>query len=549
MIANFAGAVLATLLAPQGGGVFTAREVTRSGAVRPSTVVEADQRQIVCATALRELGATMNWNVVFETAPLERDLQNVSVDLNLEDQDPRMVAQLIAVAGGADCIFDDPADYEGARTTLHVVRVPSPETESGRRRLRAMAGQWYRSFLRDELQNEPLVQEQGIEVRMHLGRMLIENGDLESAIAFFSDVYDRRPHDQAAAAILRIAECHLDLADGHLDRESKRKDYAAAESWVRRIFESMPMVPEVAQATILLGRALLGQARAEIDPAVVREKARACQEELRARIIRLLDSVELIEVQLLAGRAQFLMDRPDKVYETMVNLRGSPYFEELEPKQYLDYHFLLGYGALGEGKMELAMRALEWFLIHAEGDERRGQAYVLLAEAYLAQKRFMEARAAAIEARTRHLSPMNSAWRERTLRVWAKTALALGEKEDAFLELEQMVLRGEEPELTLFLVDELLADRQWQRAISIARMLRERDDEVGDQARYKTVLALYEQATAGDNLEAFPSQAIAIAPNIKSRELRERVATIIGDAYTKLNKLEHAADAYRGILR
>ncbi|HEB54307.1 MAG TPA: hypothetical protein ENI87_13730, partial [bacterium] len=504
---------------------------------------------IVCATALRELGATMNWNVVFETAPLERDLQNVSVDLNLEDQDPRMVAQLIAVAGGADCIFDDPADYEGARTTLHVVRVPSPETESGRRRLRAMAGQWYRSFLRDELQNEPLVQEQGIEVRMHLGRMLIENGDLESAIAFFSDVYDRRPHDQAAAAILRIAECHLDLADGHLDRESKRKDYAAAESWVRRIFESMPMVPEVAQATILLGRALLGQARAEIDPAVVREKARACQEELRARIIRLLDSVELIEVQLLAGRAQFLMDRPDKVYETMVNLRGSPYFEELEPKQYLDYHFLLGYGALGEGKMELAMRALEWFLIHAEGDERRGQAYVLLAEAYLAQKRFMEARAAAIEARTRHLSPMNSAWRERTLRVWAKTALALGEKEDAFLELEQMVLRGEEPELTLFLVDELLADRQWQRAISIARMLRERDDEVGDQARYKTVLALYEQATAGDNLEAFPSQAIAIAPNIKSRELRERVATIIGDAYTKLNKLEHAADAYRGILR
>jgi tetratricopeptide (TPR) repeat protein len=278
-------------------------------------------------------------------------------------------------------------------------------------------------------------------------------------------------------------------------------------------------------------------------------RARDTQDELRARIIRLLDSVELLEVWLLAGEAQFLMGRPERTYQTMLTLRESPYFEDLGPEQFLDYHFLLGYGALGAGKNELAMRAFEWFLIHAEDDQRRGQAYVMLAESYLAQNRYVEGRAASIEARKRHLARMSPSWRERTLKVWARTALALGEKEKAFLELEQMVLRGEEPELTLFLVDELLADHQWQRAMSVARRLMERNDSIGDRARYKTIVALYEQAVAGKHLDDFPAQAVAIAPKVKDAELRAKVATMIGEAYTQLDMLEHAADAFRGILR
>ena len=112
-----------------------------------------------------------------------------------------------------------------------------------------------------------------------------------------------------------------------------------------------------------------------------------------------------------------------------------------------------------------------------------------------------------------------------------------------------MVLRGEEPELTLFLVDELLADRQWQRAMSVARPLTRQDDSLGDRARYKTIKALYEQAVAGKHLDDFPSQAVAIAPKVQDPDLRAKIATLIGEAYTQLDMLEHAADAFRGILR
>jgi hypothetical protein len=60
---------------------------------------------------------------------------------------------------------------------------------------------------------------------------------------------------------------------------------------------------------------------------------------------------------------------------------------------------------------------------------------------------------------------------------------------------------------------------------------------------------MYEQAVAGDHLDDFPTQAIRLAPKLIDPELRAKTSTMIGDAYTRLGKLEHAADAYRGILR
>jgi hypothetical protein len=515
----------------------------------PRTVLAADRRSVNCLDALRALAEASGWNLTLESAPLESDLRFAAVDLNFEGQDPRMVAQLIAVAAGADCVFDAPAALAGARTTLHVVRTPSPETESGRQRLRALAGQWYRSFLRDELQYEPVVQQESTQVRMHLGQMLVAAGDLEAALPFFTEVWDKRPNDHVAAAILAVGNCHLDRARASLDRAGQKVEFGKAEEWARRLLERMPNAPEVTPATILLGRAMLGAATAEAQEDAMRRLAERCQDELRARVIRLLDSVEMLDVWLLAGQAQYLMEKPDRVQDTMLTLRESPYFRDMGSRQFLDYHFLLGYGALGAGKHELAMRSLEWFLIHAELDPRRAPAYVLLAESYLAQQRFVQARAAAVEARSRHLAAMTPKWRERTLRVWARTALALGDKEQAFLELEQMVARGEEAELALFLVDEMLADRQWQRAIAVARPWLDKENAIGDRARFKTVSAWFEQAAASAHYEDFPAQAILLAPRIQDAGLRSRVATMIGDAYTQLGKVEHAADAYRGILR
>jgi tetratricopeptide (TPR) repeat protein len=529
---------------------FTVRTVAGDEGAPSRTVVAADVRAIDCLTALRALASACNWSLAIESTPLENTLRFAPVDLNLADQEPRMVAQLLAVAGGADCVFDDAAPaVEGARPTLHVVRTPAADTESGRQRLRTIAGQWYRSFLRDELQHEPVVQREAVNVRMHLGQLLVDSGDLEAAIAFFTDAWQQRPHDQAATAMLRIAECHLDLARGQTDRQRVRFEYGKAEEWARRVLDTMTSAPESTAATVLLGRALLGLAAAETQPDAARERAERCQDELRARVIRLADSVRMLDVWLLAAQAQFLMERPERVLETMLTLRESRWFAELGERQFLDYHFLLGYGALGAKKPDLAMRSLEWFLIHAGTDARRGVASVLLAESYLAQQRFVQARAASVDARGRHLGTMTPAWRERALKVWARTALALGEKENAFQELEQLVLRGEEPELALFLVDQLLADRQWQRAIAVARPLVDVESPFGDRARFKTIEALFAQAAAGDHLDEFPSQAIRLAPRILDPDLRSRTATMIGDAYTRLGKVEHAADAYRGILR
>lgn len=545
---NALAVVFALALAPQDPATFTVRTLATTGATA-RTVVAADVRAIDCLAALRALAAACNWNITIESSPLENDLRFAPVDLNLADQDPRVVAQLIAVAAGADCVFDEPEPVEGARVTLHVVRTPVAETESGRQRLRALAGHWYRSFLRDELQYEPVVQRESVQVRMNLGDLLVASGDLESAIAFFTEAWEKRPHDHVAGALLRIAQCHLDLASGHADRQQQKAEFHRAEEWARRVLDSMPTAPEITPATILLGRALLGQALAEPQPELARQKAEKCQSELRARVIRLVDSAQMLDVWLLSGQAQALMERPDRVHETMLTLRESPWFGEMAERQFLDYHFLLGYGALGIGKAELAMRSLEWFQIHAGNDARRGQAHVLLAEAYLAQQRFVQARAASAEARNRHLGGMSPDWRERTLKVWARSALALGEKESAFQELEQLVLRGQEPELSLFLVDEMLRDRQWQRAIAVAAPLLNADATVGDRARFKTITALFEQALASEHLDDFPTQAIRLAPNIVDPELRGRVSSMIGDAYTRLGKIEHAADAYRGILR
>ena len=300
----------------------------------------------------------------------------------------------------------------------------------------------------------------------------------------------------------------------------------------------------------MLGRAFLGQARNAAKPEIAAKAINVCREELDGRLGILSTSRAKVGLWLIQGEAYYLSGAPGAALKQMRRVRAQErYFDDLTPAEYLDYHFLLGYGALGTGDAALAWRALEWFLIHAEDDPRRGEAYVMLAEAYYAEGRYLEGRAASVEARTRYLARMPRPWRERTLKIWARTALALGEKEDAFLELEQLVLSGDEPELTLFLMDQLLLDGQWQRTISVANVLSDREDAFGDRARYLHVVALYRQAAAGGHLADFPQLAIAIAPRVEDTQLKQLISEMIGEAYTKLGMLEHAADAFRGILR
>lgn len=551
ILAWLGGALVCVAFAPQGGGdgPFRVRTIAATAEAPARVVVGADRRALPCIDALRALTAACDWNLAIDGRPLENDLRFHVVDLGFTDQDPRVIGQLIAVAAGADVVFDAGDEASSLRPTLHVVRKPDGATESGRNRLRAIAEQWYRSFLTDELRYEPMVESATERVRMHLGHLLIEDGDLEAALPFFAAVADERAGNLVPEALLRLAATHLELGSGPQPVDSARSHYVQAEQWARRLLEQHPSSAQVTGATIALGRALLGQAAVAPDPQAARDLCDRCRTELAARVMRLIDSVEMLDVWLLVGEAQFRLEWPGRVHEAMLTLRESPDFGNLTQRQFLDYHFLLGYGALGNGAPELAMKALEWFEIHADADPRRGMAFVLLAEAYERLGRLVEARAAAVAARERYMTMLEPKWRTRALRLWARTALALGDKESAFQELEVLVYREDDPELVLFLVDELIADRQWQRAISAARQLATRDGEQGDLARFKTVEAMYRQAQASKNLDEFPAQARQIAPRIQGRALRSRCAEMIGDAYAALGQLEAAADAYRGILR
>lgn len=537
----------ASALLPQGQGpTFTKAESRDAGVVRAT--VTGDRRAVTCLEALEDIASAMGWSLRVESKPLENDLRAGTVDIALSGQDPRITAQLVAIAGGADVVFEDETGEE-ARTTMHVTRTPTADTEAGRQRLRGIASDWYRSYLADELRFSPAPAAESLQARMHLGHLLVEQGDLEAALPFFNEIYDKRPSEHVAPALLRLAKANFEIGAQTVDPAKARDRYEQAEKWCRKLLELHPASPEATGATVVLGRALLGQARVATDEQRMRELCERCRTELAARVMRLQDTVEMLEVWLVVGEAQRRLEWPGRVLETMLTLRDSDNFADLDDRQFADYHFLLGYGALGTGSVELAMKSLEWFLIHAETDRRRGAAHVMLADAYLRMGRYIEARASALSAKRQHMADLDARQRTEALRLYARTGLALGDKESAFEELEVLVHREDDPELALFLVDELIADRQWQRAISVARILVTRDNEFGDKARFKSVEALFEQARASKTLPEFPALAREIAPRIKDKALRARCAEMIGDAYTQMGQLESAADAYRGILR
>lgn len=545
---NFGALFLcASSLLPQGQGpTFTKSESTETGVARAT--VTGDRRAVSCLGALEDLALAMGWSLSVESKPLENDLRAATVDIALAGQEPRITAQLIAVAAGADVVFEE-GSGDGSQPTVHVTRTPTADTDAGRQRLRGIAKEWYRSYLQDELRFSPAPAGESMQARMHLGHLLAEQGDLEAALPFFSEIYDKRPGEHVAPALLRLAKANCEIGAQTLDQAKARERFEQAEKWCRKLLDLHPASPEATGATVTLGRALLGQARVATDDKRMRELCDRCRTELAARVMRLQDTVEMLEVWLVVGEAQLRLEWPGRVLETMLTLRDSSNFADLDDRQFVDYHFLLGYGALGTGSIELAMKSLEWFLIHATSDRRRGAAHVMLADAYLRLGRYVEARASALAAKEQHMADLDARERTEALRLYARTGLALGEKESAFEELEVLVHREDDPELTLFLVDELIADRQWQRAISVARILCSRDNDYGDKARFKSVEALFEQARASKTLPEFPALAREIAPRIKEKDLRARCAEMIGDAYTQMGQLESAADAYRGILR
>ena len=124
-----------------------------------------------------------------------------------------------------------------------------------------------------------------------------------------------------------------------------------------------------------------------------------------------------------------------------------------------------------------------------------------------------------------------------------------GDKEAAFRDLESEVRRTFDPGLILFLIDEFLNEKRYQRAITTADLLDDEDTPQGDQARYRKVLAMWRQAKQTNVIEDFPPKAVDVARRIQDKELQSKVSEIIGQAYEAVGELQKASEAYRGILR
>lgn len=496
--------------------------------------VAADHNAVAVDVALRELANAMRWRVDFETRQLESELGMAALDLAFEGIDARTTAHLIAVAGGCDVTFDD-REIEGSQTTIvHVVRSATAESDSGRERLRRFSISWYQAFLAEDMKLEPLVQKEGMAARMNLGLVLMKQGDLQSAARAFESVWQLdQSHPFVPRALLRLAECLHEMGQDE-----------QAEVWAKELKKRNPALEETADATVLLGKILIGLGKK--DPMRLDE----CVRTLDAMLLPLADAPQVVDVLLQIGEAHRLRQEPKQTLRSMELLWSAHDWRKFTERQMLDYWFLRGAGAEGVGKYDESMEALEWFLGLTDSDPRRGLAFVMLGRSYLALGRFVEARAAALEAKTLAFG-LDADGKQQMRFLEANSGLALGDRERALEELEVEVRRApaQVPEQVLFLIDKLMEVGRYQKAVQAADLLDAVKGKNADQARVKKAQALYRQAEGSGGMKAFPAQAIEIARKIEDAEAKRPIAELVGKAYEALGDVDRAADAYRGILR
>jgi tetratricopeptide (TPR) repeat protein len=538
------GLVWAVLLGPATPsswelGIFT---VTGKG---DDATVSANTNGVTAEAALQALAKAMGWGYRPATERVVEELTKVSIDLSFTDQKPRIVAHLIAVTAGMDVAFDDRTSTVGYTALMHVAPAQPGDTPAGRERLRKWAVHWYRSFL--SLETDPLVEEQGLKVSMHLGNLRMAQGDLEGAIQAFSKIYSLGSTNTNywTLALLRMAQAAFEL--GNLEQ---------AEKWAKELTQQHPSLRPTAEATVLVGKILLRAKNPDGTP-----RYDECVRFLEASCLRLASAPEIIDIYLLIAEAERYRNRPDKMLRVLDILAAARPTKDWTKKQWLDYHFLRGIAAEGTAeslseepkrteRLQEAIRAMEMFLGVGTDDPRRGVAYVVLGRGYLGTDRYLEARAAALEAmgnRTR----LDRVWLQHARILEAKTALVLDDRDVAFMNLETQVRKPSEhkPALILFLVDSLIEAGRYQQAITNADLLTGQKSIWGDRARYRRVLAMFKSAQATGIYTGFTEQAIRIAQRIEDKVEQRKVAELIGRAYEAQKMIEKAADAYRGMLR
>lgn len=313
-----------------------------------------------------------------------------------------------------------------------------------------------------------------------------------------------------------------------------------------------PELGPTAEASVLLAELLMEQ-----------ERYSECIRFLEGSTLALSKQPEIVDIYLLIAECHSYGELPARTVSALDTLAGSQAYRDMSRSQWLDYHYLRGLGAEAlartlesaeerSDRFAESMQSLEYFIGHGENDPRRGAAFVALGRVYLELGKFIQSRYASNEA-LRESQKLDDEWLTQARILEVNSLRRLGEREAAWEKLEFVVRPNPElmPDLVMFLVDTLIDGGRFDRAVSNADLLTGQDGAVGDEARYRKILAMYKQAQLADDLQAFPAKAIEIAKQMSgdSRELEQKVSQIIGQAYESLNMIGKAADAYRGILR
>ncbi len=524
---------------------------------RHDTWVKANRPGVPADVALVQLASVLKgWTrPKYESAELQRQVELETIDLSFDAQPARVVAQLIAVAAGADIVFYD-RTVGGVRTTnLYVVYPPKADSENGKERLKRLSVEWYETFLQNGMEYDyALWREKSMGVRMDLAHIMMAQGDLRSAAKEFIEAYkEDESHPYINRALLRIAQCYFELAVSSDNKVERDEFFENCRHYAEILTEQGESTDDVPKAIVVMARSYLQQ-----------EQYMNCVQFLKdRRVFRMVGRPEMNDVFLLAATAQMHLGDPMAVLQEVTYLQGPGevrnLITSLSKDQLADYLFLLGYGLEGSGQFRKAVEPLELFLGTAEADPRKGPAFVMLGRAYLGVRKYVQAHAAAQEARS--FNQMSKMWRREKNKLYAKTSLELGKKEEAYRDLGVEVRNtyATEPELALFLVDALIKDNEPLQAMDIAALIEDQKTLIGYTALLRHVEAMY---LSDSSLERFPARAIPLVEKLVTpkgetdQKLSDKVAILqsegvelIGRAYEKNGDFEKAARARQGYLR
>lgn len=497
-------------------------------------LVSADHAAVACDRALRALGRQIGWPVSFQTDELERALAREIVDLSFTRQGPRSVLRLLAAAAGADVVFDDGTATTSAPRDCRVVVVASADARSkdGRARLRARAIECYRTFLDEGAGRD--AGDASVGARLNMARLLTEQGALEEAArAWASVASDDAAAAHAPAAMLQVAQALHELGGQH------RRE---AEHWARELAELPPTVPESAAAAVLLGEILIAARR-----------PRECVKYLTNAYVRLVGTPQVVESYLTIARAHFELEEPAAALAVLRTLTAAHAPATLADRQVRDLLFVEGWARSASGDARAAVGPLQLFVGSSDRVDARTQvAWTALADALLGVGEFVDARLAARKALAlAERSDTAPRWRTAARIVSAKTELAIGATDGLIEELDAAARRvaEQDAEFVLFVVGELTERLRFQKAIDLTDLVVAKRGDVGDRARVLRIRALWRRAAEQGTLEAFPSLAREVARGIAAPARQREVATMLGDAFARLGRLDEAADAYAGVVR